>query len=464
MLASKRQISEITLSEEAGAFTEKLDLIFNKFGTNVKKFNVSGCKIQEKQLCRWINMMSVLEEINFEKISFENQADGSISMLYLPMLRKLKLKNIQFDDSSNFIKVIPTGIIEELSWNNCLQRNKGSFSRSYLNAKKIKMSSDIVADQSILYESDSEELPIDNTLYTVFSRQQNLTVLNVKQVSLDDDLFNVICSMSQLEHLNFSLIMPLSSSALANIEHLTNLKGLLINDGDKYDLESITNLNMPNLEFLGLLMFPGLDECWDKMEGRFGGLKKVQCGPCYSLQTIGALFAEFPKLEFMKMAMADGPLINQYEPDRLFDFSNLKKFIIWGSQILPTYMDVLPLINICKNLEEITLYTPQDISVLNLLLDTKTRLRKLAIFLDRRSSENPKLGSEIVECLEGNALQLRILSLKFELEESIHNIPFDVALIKLRLNDRFPIIVKSLFNGSFTLLIKKRGAEEEFWF
>ena len=457
MLVSKRQINEITLSV-ATESAEKFEDIIDKFGSNVKKLNLNCSIINDKQLIGWINRMPMLEEINFEDPLKVISVDHKSTLKFSKMI-KVTFKNFDLVQNAKFIQEIPNGVIKEFSCTNLILRsNASTFLPNSFIAKRTKLGDDsLIALNQSNYEDKEFEI-----LRFIFSNQQNLTSLTLKNVHLNDDLFEIICGLKKLEYLNCG-VDCLAASSLKNIEHLTNLKSLLISDGDKDALDTITNLKMPKLELLGLLMFPELDDFWSKLDGKFSGIKKVKCGPCFSLSTINTLMRQFPYLESLKMAIADGTTMDRFEPDPRLHFIALKNLLIGSSLIVPTFLDIMPIVNICENVEELTLYVPQDISLLKSLLLSKKRLRKLGLTIEKRSAKNPMIGYKIIEALEGNAPQLRLLFLKFKSDEWNLNVPLDIAAMKRRLIDRFPFIRKDVYHGCPVLLIKKRGEKLEPW-
>lgn len=400
-------------------------------------------------------------------MAIEKESKRPIPPLNLPKLKKVTFKESLVGRRMNILNAFPAGAIQELSWNNCFQQDKAtSFLRNQLNIKLLELGDDSLADESLLNQLNLKELSIHNEFdvpYKMLCQQRNLTSLTLKNIQLDNDLFSTICDMNQLEYLDFP-VESLPAASLANLERLTNLKSLLMCDGDKDQLEAITQLNMQNLEYLGLWSFPenDLDVCWGDIEGRMGSVKKVRFGPCISLSVFESLIEEFPKLESIKMSITGNQLQwaddMEYDPyPNVFDYSVLKQFYIVVHFMNPIRFNVLPLVNICENLEEISLHTPLDFEVLAHVLSSKSKLRKLAINIDEESSMSPEINLNIVDALDGKALQLRALFITFE--TNTWNMSLDLEFIKKRLIDRFPIIA----DDASSLTIKKRGEDAMGW-
>lgn len=457
LLASKRKISHISLSEAAGRCTDKLDVIFQKFGGNVKKFSVLYCVVQEKQLGRWLNMMPMLEEIVCSHMFIDNEATRSIPQLKLPKLTKVIFEECQVGEQQNLIRAFPPGVIQELSWNNCFQRTKAtSFLKNQLNIKKLALGDDSLAEEKELDQLDLKELSIHNCFdppYKMFCRQRSLTLLTLKEVPMNKAMFNIICSMKQLENLKFD-VNNLPPSCLVNLEKLPNLKSLAIENGDEQQLEAFLNVEMPTLEYLSLWMFPNLDDCWEI--GRLLNLKSVRYGPSYDLSSIESLIESFPKIESIKISMADGDTENLF-PDmypNFFDYGVLKKLYISSNLMYPKFLDIVPFINICENLEEISIYAPMSVNFLRHFIATNPKIRKLAMAMDSTSSMSSEITEKIVDALIDVYVAPKLEAVYLVFATNRWVMQLNMELIKSQLENRFPIIVKGLTN----LTLKKPNA------
>lgn len=459
LLASRRQIYELSLSEAAGPVTNKVDRIIKKFGGNVKKFNISSCAT-EKQLCGWLNMMPLLEEISFSHMSIDKEGSRAIPQLNLPKLKKVTFKECLVGEKMNLINAFPTNVIEELWWNNCFQRKKATkFLENQLNIKILTIEDDSLAEEATMNQLNLKQLTINNDFdppYKMFCRQRNLTSLSLKNVPLNTIMFNIICSMKLLESLKFDTEDGLPAEDLANLEKLPNLKSLTIHEGDDEHLEVFVNLNLPKLEMLCLWSFSGLDNCWSNMQRGFVNIKEVRYGPCFDLGSIENLLVTFPKLVSIKIAMGHGDLVNSYRPNPQTDYTKLKKFYVAGESYNPIFLDVLPFLDACVNLEEIYIYTPLHINFLRHLINSKENLRKLAMMVDERSSKSDEITDKITTALDCRQHKLRHLQLIF----STSYVQLDMEVIKNRNIGSFPIICME-YN---ILTFKMRGeGSMEYW-
>lgn len=446
------------MSESAGKLTAKLDDIFHKFGKDVKKLSIFGCIPKEKQLLKWLKEMPLLEEIDFAHMGIDDESKNPIPTLDLPRLTKVSFKECLVGNEMNLINAFPKGVIQEVWWINCFQRKKAEqFLKNQPNIKTLTLGCDSLAAEGSFNKLNLTKLTIKNDFgppCKMFCRQRNLTSLSLKDVQLNDVMFNLICTIKHLQNLKFD-VWKLSASSLKNLEGLKNLTSLEVREGDENQLNAIVSLTMPSLEMLSLWMFPELEYCWEyEVSERFPNLKKIRLGPCESLGSIESLLETFPQLEGIKMAMAaEGEIEHQYQPyAHIIDHTKLRTFYIAVNSYLDQmFFDVMPFLDAAENLEEIYIHTPLHINFLRHLLNTKKSLTKLVMKIDNNSSKMDYITDKITGGIDGYAPQLRFLQLNFS--TNTWNMDIDMAMIKKLLLGRFPIIVMD----PCSLVFKKRG-------
>jgi hypothetical protein len=427
-----------------------------KFGCDMKKLKIAWCGVKEKQLVKWLNAMPQLEELNFFHMSIDNEGTESIPELNLKKLKKLNSYESLIGEKMNILKAIPAEVIDELIWTNCFQPTKAKdFLRKQPNIKKLQLGDDSLVEESDFNALQLKELTIKNDFdppFTMFLQQKHLTSLTLKEVPLSAVMFNTICGMKQLQTLKLD-VTDLPESSLVILERLSNLKSLMVCEGDEEQLDAIKELNMPQLESLGLWMFPELDGFWEYMDDRCDNIKKVRYGPCMDVSVLEDMMIEFPKIESIKIAMGDGDTVNVCDRFMCQDevYNRLKKLFVSVNQIYPKNLDIMQFIDLCTNLEEIYLYFPLNIESLQHILSTKGKLQKLSMMIDEESSKNQQIRDKIVNPIDDFGKNVRAIKLVFG--TNTWNMNLDVNLVKERLINNFPIIDMD----ACELNLKKRG-------
>lgn len=406
--------------------------------------------------------MPELEELVLFHMGIDKETKQPIPELNLHKLKKLDSYESLVGEKMNILKAIPAGVIEGLSWKNCFQREKAKeFLRKQPNIKNLQLGDESLADESDFNALNLSSLTIKNDFdppFKMFCRQRNLTSLSLKEVPLNTVMFNIICSMKQLTSLKFD-IAEIPNSALVSLETLPNLKSLVVSEGGEEDMEAIRELNMPQLESLGLWMFPALDCFWEDTEHRYENLKKIRYGPCMDISILEDLMIHYPKLDSIKIAVGGsqwededdiGLVCNRfYCPDEVYN--KMKKLYVCVDQFRPKTLDIMQFVDLCTNLEEIVLFFPLDIDNLRHILSTKNKLKKLTLWIDEESSKYEDIGDKIVNPIDEDGRNLRAINLYFGV--NTWNMKLDIEFVKKRLANDFA----SIEMNPCELNLKKRG-------
>jgi hypothetical protein len=460
-LKSPRKIDEIVVRELSQNLSRNLSAIFTKFWRDVKKLAIVACKVKEEQLVEWLNTLPELEELYLTGVIVFEANEQPILELNLHKLKWLDVYECDFGENTNILNAIPTGVIEELHWFSCPQIP--SFLRNQLNLKRLfngDGSSAMAEDFDFL---SLKELSICNmsvcgpdSFYSdVFLQQHNLTVLTLPHVYVGFNILN-ICRMVQLKSLTFST-SGMSRMYLFGLERLVHLKSLVIYQGHeekKGFLDVIKHLNLPQLEKLGLWMFPDLDGFWKGSLGRFDNIKEISYGPCMNVSFLNDMLMDFPKIESIEIRTGQGAKgiacgkVHAHKND----YSRLKKLSVRKDHEDPQTLYIMPFIELCKNLEEIYLHYPLHIESLRHILSTKQKLKKLSMEITKANLLDKEIHLKIVHHIRDHGRNVHEIIFNNRLTDAEKK-NFDFSFVKNRLINYFPIIEID----QFSLTIKKRG-------
>lgn len=201
--------------------------------------------------------------------------------------------------------------------------------------------------------------------------------------------------MFQLTLLNLD-VAEVEVSALVYLEKLTSLKKLIFNKG-KTELGQLT---LPHTETLGLWDIPLLENFWTRRNHKFTNLKDVRFGPTPDVFIFDDILTNFPKFEAIKVEMTDLFKKLSYFCDKLADetYKRLKKLHITVNPPSKT-VNVMPFVNLCTELEELSLCFRLHGDTLSNVLSNFSKLKTLSVFIsdDLNSDKNFKLITEAIE-------------------------------------------------------------------